>query len=220
VKVLIQLALVTTALVLIVQQGRAGDAEQRFFTVTVDGKPAGVFKMSIQPADDGAVAHACQATIQAKTTHGMFHSNFACNEGWKGGKLQHLEASSDVDGKKRQVAAAPNGGHLRVTVNGQRSDVSADVWATTFLVLPAEARRNGSLPLLVVESGKEVAGKLEHVGVDRMTVLGQSLDAAHYRVHGEGIQADLWYDGSDRLMRRESLEDGHKIRLELNRVQR
>jgi hypothetical protein len=220
VKVLIQLALVTAAWPLIVVQGRAGDAEQRFFTVTADGKPAGVFKMSMQPTDDGAIAHACQATIQAKTAHGMYHSSFACNESWKNGKLQHLEASSDVDGKKRQVAAAPNDGHLRITVNGQRSDVSADIWTTTFLVLPGEARRNGPLRLLVVGSGKEISGTLEYVGVERMTALGQSLDAAHYRVHGEGIQADLWYDGSDRLMRRESLEDGHKILLELNRVQR
>jgi hypothetical protein len=50
-------------------------------------------------------------------------------------------------------------------------------------------------------------------------VAGANVQCAHWRVAG-GAQVDLWYDGFDRLVREESLEDGHKTLLELIQVNR
>jgi len=199
---------------------RAADTEQRSFAVILDGSQAGEFTMTAQPAEEGGTLFTAQAVIQAKPPHVLYRANYRSSETWKDGKLQHLDAQSEVDGKKRQVVATPNKTRMRVTVNGQRSDVSADVWTTTFLRLPEEAKRNGAVPLLLFDSGKELAGKLEYLAVERLTIFGQPVECAHYRLVAEGLQADLWYDGSDRLVRKESVENGHKFRLELTRVQR
>jgi hypothetical protein len=39
----------------------------------------------------------------------------------------------------------------------------------------------------------------------------------HYKLTGK-VNVDLWYDGSDRLVRQEWVESGHKTVLELVRV--
>jgi hypothetical protein len=41
----------------------------------------------------------------------------------------------------------------------------------------------------------------------------------HYRLTGK-MNIDLWYDGSERLVRQEWLEQGHKTVVELIRVRR
>ena len=50
-------------------------------------------------------------------------------------------------------------------------------------------------------------------------VAGQAVECAHYRVSG-GAQADLWFDANERLVRQDSIEDGHRTVLELTRLQR
>jgi len=50
-------------------------------------------------------------------------------------------------------------------------------------------------------------------------VAGQSVSAAHYRLVGD-VKVDLWYDAQDRMLRQDSLEDGHRTVLELTRIRR
>ena len=80
--------------------------------------------------------------------------------------------------------------------------------------------RNRGVPLLDADTGKEIAANLQHVGTSQINVNGSAQNCAHYRVTGRGVQADLWYDSQERLVRQESIEDGHKTLLELSRIRR
>src|SRR5207247_1193791 len=110
------------------------------------------------------------AGVQYKHARGAYHHTYHGTETWKAGKLLRLDAVSDDDGKKREVTAAAGDKMLRVTVNGQRSDIRLDVWTTSFLRLPEESRRDKPLPLLNVDSGKETTGTLEYIGTEKLTV--------------------------------------------------
>ena len=199
---------------------RAADKETRTFSVMVNGKQAGQYQLVIQSQDDGMQTVSAESTVQSQQTTGWYLYGFRGKEIWKNGRLQKLEAASTDAGKKRVVQATATPQHLRVLVNGQRSDAPSEVWTTSFWSLPAESQRDAALPLLDVNSGKVVQAQLNKVAVEKLNVVGQPLECAHYRVKGEGLQADVWYDGADHMVRLETTAEGHKQVLELSKVTR
>jgi hypothetical protein len=94
---------------------------------------------------------------------------------------------------------------------------SPDVWVSTYWRLPPARFRNQNVPLIDADTGKDLNATLRFVGMENTPVAGQSVQCAHWRITG-GVQVDLWYDGYDRLVREESIEDGHKTLLELIQV--
>lgn len=181
----------------------AADLEHRTYVVTVDGKPAGEMKMTMQSLDDGTQLMAGQAALTVKRGNDPFRTSYRGLETWKGGRLQKYEAFSDDDEKKRHLVGGVQDAKFRVTVNGQRHDVRPDVWTTSFWFAPAVPKKVVDVALFDVDSGKEAAARLEYVGAETRTVMGTSLECGHYRLRGQTIQADLWYDGADRLLRSE-----------------
>jgi hypothetical protein len=204
----------------VVASARAAETEIRTFAVSVNGKPCGQYKMTIQVRDDGMRVMSAEALVQAAQAAGWYLYGYSGKETWKDGRLQKLEAGSNDAGKKRVIEATAGPQNLRVILNGQRSDVRPDVWTTSFWFLPEESRRDTVLPMLDVNSGKVVQARLEKVAIEKLVVLGQPLECGHYRVKGESIQAELWYDGAERLIRMETAAEGRKEIMELSKVQR
>src|SRR5262249_12721149 len=95
----------------------------------------------------------------------------------------------------------------------------SDVWTTSYWRLPDGERTDRDIALLDADTAKEIAAKLDYVETKPITVAGQTVQCAHYRLRG-GVQVDLWYDGKDRLVRQESIEEGHRTVLDLTSVRR
>jgi hypothetical protein len=206
--------------VALVTQARAGDLEHRTYSVTIDGKSAGDMKMTMQTLDDGTNLMAGQSTLTTKRGSETVRSTYRSLETWKSGHLQKYEAFSDESDKQRHLVGNLQDAKLRVTVNGQRHDVRGDVWTTSFWFVPALAKKIVDIALMDIDTGKELAGRLEYVGAETRTVIGAPLECSHYRLRGEKIQAELWYDGSDRLLRSEVNLAGRKTVLDLTKVQK
>ena len=198
---------------------RAGDPEQRLFTVRVDGKPAGEYRMAIRTGDDGAEVMTGSAAVHVKHLLGQYRYSYEGTEVWKDGRLQLLDAVSDDDGKRATVHAAVEATGMRVVVNGQSRTARPDAWTTTYWRLPPAGVRGPALALLDVDTGESLTARLEVVGPTRLMVAGRPLDCTRYRVTGQA-QAELWYDAQGRLVRQETVEDGHKTVLELREVRR
>jgi len=199
---------------------RAAEMEHRIYTVTVDGKPAGEMKMTMQTLDDGTQLMAGQNVLTTKRGNDSFRSSYRGLETWKSGRLRKYEAFSDDDEKKRHLVGSSQDAKFRVTVNGQRHDVRDDVWTTSFWFVPAISKKNVDVALIDIDTGKESTARLEYIGAETRTVLGASLECGHYRVRGQTIQAELWYDGADRLLRSEVIAGGRKSVLDLNKLQK
>jgi hypothetical protein len=197
---------------------RAADTEQRVFTVLVDGKPAGEYRVTIR-IDDGTATMTGNAAVHVRHALGQYRYTYQGTEVWKGGRLQRLDAASDDDGKACAVRATAEADGLRVAANGRAQTVRPDAWPTTYWQLPPAERRDQPLTLLDVDTGKPLTARLSALGPVRLTVAGQPLEATRYRVTGQA-QAELWYDAQGRLVRQETVEDGHKTVLELREVLR
>ena len=199
----------------------AADIETRDFRVTVDGKHGGDAHMTIHRQDDGTVSMQCDTDIVLWYLAGLkkYVYTFRGKEVWKDGRLQRLDSTCNDDGKRYAVSAVVEGAGLRVRVNSQERLARGDVWLTSYWCLPDKKRREGLIALIDADTGRDLDARLNFVGAEQRGVAGQSVTLNHYRLVGK-VNVDLWYDGSERLVRQEWLEDGHRTILELTRVRR
>jgi hypothetical protein len=197
----------------------AADIEVRDFTVQVDGKQAGTYRIMIERKDDGSVTMAAESNVQVKVLLvPVYTYAYRGLEVWKGGRLQHLESSGKENSKTFAVNVDAISNGLRVKAQGQDHMARPDVWTTSCWQLPESQRRNQAIPLLGCDDGKELNGHLQQVGTDKITVGGQEQSCSHYRVM-KTVPHELWFDGRERLVRDEWVSDGHRTVVELIRVE-
>ena len=108
---------------------------------------------------------------------------------------------------------------MRVKVNNVERMVKPEVWLSSYWSLPDPRIRNQLLPIVDADSGKDLSGKLQFLAVEQRAIAGQVVNVNHYRLRGKAT-VDLWYDGSDRLVRQEWTEQGQRVLLELNRLRK
>ena len=199
---------------------RAADTETRTFSVTIDKKPAGEYRLTIARQDDGTVTVDAQADVNVRFLLVKYSYLFRGKELWKDGRLVQLDSTCNDDGKNYTVAARAEENGLRVRVNGQERLARADVWVTTYWCLPNPNYRNQAVPLLDADTGKDIAARLRFVAQVQLSVAGQMQTCTHYQVTGGGLQVDLWYDAQERMVRQEAVEDGHRTVLQPTQIRR
>ena len=198
----------------------AADDEVRTFAVKVDDKPAGEYKMTIGQRDSGTITMAAQAEISFQHHVVLTYTySYRGSEVWKDGRLMRLDSTGNDDGKRFALTAVANKDRLRVRVNGQDREARSDLWPTTYWRLANAKYRNKAISLLDADTGKEIDASLNYIDKSDVNIAGRLQRCAHYRVSG-GVQVELWYDAADRLVRQESLEEGHRTVLELTSVRR
>ena len=197
----------------------AGEVETRDFAVLISGKPSGEVHMTIHRQDDGSIQMRCDTDI--KVSFGLLKYKYIYRglEVWKDRRLVRLDSNTDDNGKRYIVSALPDGSNLKMKVNNVENQVRGDVWVTSYWTLPDPKLRAETLAILDADNGKILEGKLAFIATEKLRIAGQEVTLNHYRLTGK-TNIDLWYDGSERLVRQEWTEQGHKTLLELLRVRR
>ena len=203
----------------LVPWARAAETEVRVFNVTVDGKDAGKYRMAFTKESDGTLTVSCDAHVKVKVAFvTAYHYDYTGTEAWKDGRLVSLRSVSDDDGKKFDVTATATEKGLSVKVNGREKAVAADAYLTTACCLPDARRRGGDLPLMEADNGQEIKGKIQEVATGTLNVGGTDVAVTRYRLKSL-VEHEIWYDRSDRMVRQEWTEDGHKTVLQLTERQ-
>ena len=195
------------------------DEERRTFTVSVDGKPCGSHQIVIHNKDDKSVVVTSQADVTVRVAIITYKYAFRGSETWKDGKLQQLSTSTNDNGKRHSVTADATKDGLAVKADGRDVQIRGEPWVTTYWKLPPENQRGPNVGLLDADTGKLINARLDKVGVEKITIGGKTVECVHWKLTG-GVAVDLWYDGADRLIRQELVEQGHRTILELSRLQR
>jgi hypothetical protein len=198
----------------------AADVEQREYLTYIDGRKAGEYHMTITPQDDGSVSMTGKANVNVGFLLVRYTYAYRGTEVWKDGRLQRFDSATNDNGTRYTVSAAADGDGLRVQVNGQPRTGRADAWVTTYWHLPPAAQRNQELSLLDGDTGRDLTATLAYVGAEQVNVAGQTVECGHYRLTGQVVNVDLWYDAQERLVRQEWMEDRHKAVLQLTGVRR
>lgn len=208
-------ALAAVCLLGVAANARAADVETRTFTVTVDGKKAGDYRMSIQRNDDGTVGFSGTSNVSVTILGvSMYSYSYSGQEAWKDGRLCAFQSAGKEKGTPFKVVARLDGDALAVTANGKQSRARADAWPTSCWQLPGAAYRNAAVTLLGCDTGAEMASRLQYVGSESIKVAGQSQTCSHYRVTKDVVH-DVWYDSQERLVRDEWQSGSHRTVVEM-----
>jgi hypothetical protein len=196
---------------------RGAETETRVYDVIVDGKqpPAGKASMVIQRLDDGTTHMTAETKVVVRVAFIKYTYTYSGHEVWKDGRLQQFSSRCDDNGKQYQVSAVAEGGGVRVQVNGQERMARPEIWLSSYWSLPDAKAREQVIPIIDADNGRDLQGRLQHVGTAQMSVAGVVQDVSHYHLAGT-VQVDLWYDASNRLVRQEWIEDGHRTVLQLS----
>ncbi len=193
------------------------EQETRHFSISIDGKPAGSYALSIHH-DQGTFTVTGNANVRHRVLIITYTYTYNGKEVWKDGRLQSLDSQTNDDGKQFAVSARAEGNALRVTSNGQQRLTRPDVWTTSYWRLAPVQFRNQTAQLIDADTGRDIAATLQYVGLDPARVCGTVQNYSHYRVTGGGLRVDVWYDASEQMVRQESIEEGHRTVLELLHV--
>ena len=196
---------------------RGADVETRHFNVTIDGKEAGTYKLTMQH-DQGTSTITGQANVRFRVFVINYTYTYSGREVWKDGRLQSLDSQTNDDGKRFTVSARAENNSLRVVSNGQQKLTRGDIWTTSYWRLAPAQFRNQPVPLIDNDTGRDIHATLHYIGVEPVRACGTTQNYAHYQVRGGGLNVDVWYDGNDTLVRQESIEEGHRSVLELTQV--
>ncbi|MBX7104931.1 MAG: hypothetical protein K1X57_12670 [Gemmataceae bacterium] len=197
------------ALAVLMAIAPAAEPETREYRVSVSGKQAGTYIQKITPRDDGSTEVTVQTDISLRILLRTYTYKLRSQEVWKDGQLVKVESSSDDDGKRFGVVATAEGPRTRVNVNNRSRAAPPNLWTTSHWQPPAP----GELNRLDIDTGRILLGKVQLVGPEQLTVAGATMTVKHYRIFGSD-PAELWYDERGRLVRQETLEDGHRTIVE------
>ncbi len=187
-----------------------GKEEQRVYSVTADGKPAGLFKVVIEEKEDDLVTARFAAMVNVKKSFKDYKYLLKGLEVWQKDHLIRMETETEDDGKKMQLKVEKDKEGLILTNDEKKGLLKADAWTTSYWHMPAEGKR----VLIDADTGKVLDSKWEKVGVEVLNLIGQRVNCTHWRVTGTA-KAELWFDGSNRLVRQEIVESGVKLVTEL-----
>jgi Domain of unknown function (DUF6134) len=199
---------------------RADEKEVRDFAISIDGRQAGRYQITINSQKDGDIVVEAEAKVVLNYLVYRYTYSFHGKERWRGGRLMWLGSISNDNGKRFRVEAISEGNEARVTVNGKANKYRADVWTTTYWQLPDKRYRNQGIPLLDSDTGRYLEGNLQFVDRENVLVAGELQPCAHYSITAPGIDVEAWYDDRERLVRQTAREDGHRTVLSLSALKR
>src|SRR5207244_305039 len=106
-------------------------------------------------------------------------------------------------------------------VNAMERVIRGDVWVNSFWKLADARFHNAAVPVLDADTGREFNGNLQYVGPEQITVANLPMKCYHFRVTGGPAPEDhLWFDESHRLVRREFVEQGHRLVVHATSIRR
>jgi hypothetical protein len=200
---------------------RADDTEERDFSIFVDGKDAGISRMSIVQKDDGSSY--MTATVDVKFRHLLvvdYTIKAETKEWWKNGQLIGMTTKCSDNGKKSEVTAAAENNMLRLRVNGFDRFIKNESWTTSYWKLADAKFHNKMIPIVECDSGKEYNCELKYIDTQRLKIGNELQDCYHFRVSAAPGPVDLWYDRYHRIVRQEFTEQGHKTVVQLVHIKR
>ena len=215
------LTLIGVALMSIVSAAEptVDERQTRTFKASVDGKERGRMVVAFTKRSNGTETVRAEADLYFNFVVYRYKYSSVGTETWKDGRLIKLASESDYNGDKYVLQATATQEALEYEVNGETQKTTTDAWIISHCREPSADKVGRKLTLLDADKGRPRDAKLEKVGIEKLAIVDQQIDATHYRMRGD-VEVDVWYDAEGRLVRQDSLESGHRMVLELTKTQR
>jgi hypothetical protein len=190
--------------------------EVREFQVLVKDKPAGACTMRISTADDGTTRVTCDVNVKVSYLVYSYRYEFHGDELWQGNQLLSAHNEATDDGKKFAARLENKSGGAIIESNGLLRRTAAIDMTTNYWHTP-DMSKTTKLNVMNADRGTVHSVTIATVGREKMFVDRREIDCVHYRLTGD-IEAELWFDGQNRIVGQKSVEDGYPTELRLTRI--
>ena len=160
------------------------------FRAYLDNAPVGEHRFSVRR--DGAHWSVDSDARFDVTLLGVpvFRYRHHSTEQWQSGCLDALDAATDENGRRRKVAATPDGDHLLVTASTRAPQELAGCVMTYAYWNPALLQ---ATHLLNAQTGENQLVRITRLGAEAFSVHGRQVSAQRYRLDTGKHDIDLWY---------------------------
>ena len=195
---------------------RAIAEETREFEVLVRDKPVGHSRVRISDLDDGTTIAATDLDVAMNVIVYTYRYEFHGRETWQQDRLLTIDNRATDGGKSLALRAQvlPQGSTIEIKDTPARPGPALMMSTNYWRLPPATA---GKFSILESDNGKIYAVELQRVGPDEVVVGSQKILCTRYRLSGDAA-ADLWFDTRNRLVRQQTVEQGHATELRLTRL--
>jgi hypothetical protein len=182
------------------------------FKALLDGKHIGEHDFVLTHKDDEVViddiAH-FKVTMALIPVYAYEHEN---HEAWRNGCLATISSRTNDNGKKSFVHGAVTGEVFEVESSRGARTLSGCVHSFAYW----DKESLLASQLLNAQTGEYQAVTLTKVGMQNVSVGGQSVSAARYALRAAHLSIDVWYSDSGQWVALESkLESGRTLRYEI-----
>jgi hypothetical protein len=189
----------------------------REFRILVDGKHRGNQSMTYSRRADGSEVMQGEAEVVINLVVYRYRYASSGTEVWKDGRLIQLVNEADYNGDKYVIQGSAVQQSLHYEVNGETQKAPSDIWAASYWREPDAKRVGKKVHLLDSDKGLQLVATLEKLEPETITVESTPVKANRYHIHGD-VDVHVWYDKNGLIVRQESVESGHKTRLEIVRI--
>lgn len=201
-----------------VAQSNLPAEELREYDVLVKQTPSGKVSTRITQSPDGTTVALTDTIVDAKFFLLKYHYDYHGKETWQGERFVRLESHANDNGKRLAVAAAVDASGSRIEVPGSPAQTGPLLpMTTTYWRLPDFRIATGIFSIIDSDTGNLFKVQIQRLGPEVVVVDGRNVTCDHYRISGD-TAADLWFDGSRRLVRQQTVEQGYLTELRLVRI--
>jgi hypothetical protein len=174
----------------------AGDGGEYTFTVLKDGEPVGRHRFAFECQGDRIEIEEATTIEVRLALIPIYAFEHQGRQVWEDGRAILIDATTNDNGEKLDIAVRPNGeGYVR-TVNGR-----VDTFDQSTAVLAYWNKDTlGHHAFFSVVEDKVLDVSFQFVGPEEITLAGQGLEADHYRMVGDE-ERDLWFDRAGRIVK-------------------
>lgn len=188
--------------------------EKRVYDVLIDNKPAGSYTLVLRQSSDGVLDVQSQAAVDFPFFLHHYKYSYNGHEVWKGDQLSAFDSTSNDDGKACTVHAAKQNDEMHVKTNGKDRLMPRDVVTSSYWRLPVQSAGKKEVQFLEVDTGEVFKAVFNRLGDERLAIADKGENCQHYKLSGDD-KTELWYDGSQRLVRQSSKDQGHTTVIQL-----
>ena len=191
-----------------------GGVSHREFTVFLEDRRIGTHRFDVIAAPPGnslSVKSAASFTVKILGIP-VYRYLHQATEGWRGGCLETLEATTDDNGHHLRVEARREGAALKVRQGTAAQALPGCVMSYAYW----DRRLLLQERLLNPQTGEYNAVRVEPLGSDPLDLQGRRVAAERYRLSSAGLRIDLWYSPEGEWLQLDSTtRDGRQLRYRL-----
>lgn len=189
--------------------------EVREYEILVSGKPSGKSATAIVEQPDGRTVVATAAEVRVNFVVFEYVYTFDGAERWQKDQLTSFECQA-VDGGTKCVTKGTVGdkGSQVIVDGGQPATAPKFAMSTNYWRPPTAEFLDKTIPIIDTDTGKTFNVKFERVGEEKLNLMKKEIACTRYRLTGDR-EADLWFDGRNRLVKQACVEDGYPTEVRL-----